>query len=85
MESSMKMPEPVGAYEELVGIEELYGLRKEIIKIRDAYSAEQMKQYGRDLLEEALKAAHPEDSYQDQWYEAKVDVYKRILKLKETL
>ena len=71
----MKMPEPVGVYEEVVGIEELHDFRKEIIEMRDAYSAEQMKQYGRDLLEEAARIS-------EKYFHS--TTAKQIRKLKET-
>ncbi len=86
----MKMPEPVGAYEEVVGIEELHGLRKEIIEIRDAYSAEQMKQYGRDLLEEAFqiawKACNPSGAEFGHGYnKAAAEIERGIRQLKEQI
>lgn len=74
----MKMPKPVGAYEEVVGTEEWQGFPSEIIEMRDAYSAEQMKQYGRDLLEAAAHIAEGYPKYGD-------GIGEDIRKLKETL
>ena len=42
--AAKELPEPVGAYELVVGQEEWQGLPSEIIEMRDAYSADQLRQ-----------------------------------------
>jgi len=42
--AGMELPEPTGAYEEVVGKEKWQGFESEIIEMRDAYSATQLHQ-----------------------------------------
>lgn len=44
----------------------------------DLFTADQLAAVRRAALEEAAQAAQPDDSYQDEWFEAKADAVKRI-------
>jgi hypothetical protein len=83
--ASAELPEPAGAYEEVVGVEQFQGFPSEIIEMRDAYSADQLRQAFAQGAASQLQALQAENERLKATIERNTEHYCAVVANKSAL